>query len=641
MRARTAVGTVTKLLLALCLISRLWVPDVAHAADIRRLAGEDRYATAAAVSRSQFSAGVSVAIVVTGANFPDALAAGPVAARRRGPVLLVTRNAIPAATAEELRRLQPGRIVVVGGPRAVSAAVTAQLEHFTAGGVQRLWGDDRYRTAAALSSAVFDSADTVYVAHGGNFPDALAAVPAAHAADAPLLLLPRDSVPYVTAEEIRRLGARRIVILGGTAVVGAEAERQLRELVQEVVRLNGSDRSSTSAVLSSSTFPAGAPVVYLATGASYADALAGGPVAALAGGPVLLVRGNCVPAAVDREIARLDPRRIVVLGGSRALGPGIGDRTVCPWPGTPESVPSVQASAAAAYDGDAPDPHVVRFGDTWYAYTTGTTWGNNLGVLTSASPDTGWRTVTGTPYGSTALADPPRWQVPGTQWAPGVYRYAGRYVMFYAAQVRSDGKWCLSVATAQDPAGPFSDASSGPLVCQRELGGSIDPHPFLDADGRPWLHWKNNDGSTGDVSRVWSAPLGPNGTALAGQPREVMAKDSARYPWQTTVDNPQMVLADGVYYLFHTGGEWQGDSSYTVGYATCAGPTGPCNTHPEPILRSYSDVAGPGGGTVARDEAGSWWMSYHAWEEPCTEYACGGKRRLYVAPMTFRRDSSG
>jgi hypothetical protein len=96
------------------------------AGSVARAAGADRYATSAAVSRSTFGAGVAVAYIATGQNFPDALGAGA-AAGGRGPVLLVTRTGIPGPTADELRRLQPKRIVVVGGTGVVADSVARSL----------------------------------------------------------------------------------------------------------------------------------------------------------------------------------------------------------------------------------------------------------------------------------------------------------------------------------------------------------------------------------------------------------------------------------------------------------------------------------------------------------------------------------
>ena len=83
-----------------------------------RLFGADRYATAAAISANTFAPGVPTAYVTTGENWPDALAAVPHAARAGGPLLLTRGSALPDSIAAELERLDPGRIIVVGGSAA-------------------------------------------------------------------------------------------------------------------------------------------------------------------------------------------------------------------------------------------------------------------------------------------------------------------------------------------------------------------------------------------------------------------------------------------------------------------------------------------------------------------------------------------
>src|SRR5947209_15813234 len=85
-------------------------------------------------------------------------------------------------------------------------------------------------------------------------------------------------------------------------------------------------------------------------------------------------------------------------------------------PQTPAFVPNW---AYTTQDENAPDPDVVRFGNTYYAYTTGTTWGNHIGVLRSSTPDRGFATSSGGQFGSSALPSPPAWQVLNTQSAPG------------------------------------------------------------------------------------------------------------------------------------------------------------------------------------------------------------------------------
>jgi putative cell wall-binding protein len=181
-----------------------------------RLAGSDRYGTAAAVSADAFGPGVPVVYVATGNDFPDALAGGAAAAKQGGPVLLVDRDGIPQSTSLELRRLLPREIVVLGGTGVVSASVESQL-HAYAVLVSRLAGPDRYATAVAVSKRISPTSATVFVATGRNFPDALAGSAATNGS--PLLLVPYACVPGVVRDELGRLGATKLTLLGGNAAV--------------------------------------------------------------------------------------------------------------------------------------------------------------------------------------------------------------------------------------------------------------------------------------------------------------------------------------------------------------------------------------------------------------------------------------
>jgi putative cell wall-binding protein len=202
----------------------------AMSGEVERIGGADRYATAAAVSARTFGPGVPVVSIATGANFPDALAGVSPTAMQDGPILLVSPAGIPAATAAELARLQPGKILVFGSTGVVSDAIAAQLAGF-AGSVQRLAGADRYATAVAISAGTFASAETVYVATGRNFPDALSAGPVAGLSAGPLLLVPGSSVPPNVQAELRRLDPEEVVILGGEGVVTNAVLTQIQAAV--------------------------------------------------------------------------------------------------------------------------------------------------------------------------------------------------------------------------------------------------------------------------------------------------------------------------------------------------------------------------------------------------------------------------
>jgi len=284
---------------------------------VNRVAGEDRIATAAALSRASFEPGVPVAFVATPGSFADALSAGPAAAELGGPILLAGQD-LPGATAEELARLRPGRVVVVGGAAAVSDQVAAQLGSFTDGVVDRFAGADRFGTSAAVSAAVFAPGVPVFAATGGNFPDALAGGAAAGVAGGPVLLVAED-VPAAIAAELDRLGSDSVTVLGGEQAVSAGVAERLGASGAEVTRLSGADRFATAAAIADAAFPDGADTVYVATGAAFADALAGTPVAALSGAPVLLVTSDDVPTATAGALDRLDPASVVVLGGTAAV----------------------------------------------------------------------------------------------------------------------------------------------------------------------------------------------------------------------------------------------------------------------------------------------------------------------------------
>jgi hypothetical protein len=289
----------------------------------------------------------------------------------------------------------------------------------------------------------------------------------------------------------------------------------------------------------------------------------------------------------------------------------------------PRTSPGVDSPA---YNADAPDPDVIRVGTTYYAYTTGSVMGN-IPVLTSTDLQT-WSP------GGDALPTLPSWSERGSTWSPGVVFLDGQYVMYYATEVAAGGDECISLATSADPTGPFTDASSAPFMCQTALGGSIDPQPFVDGDGSVYLYWKSNAGGATVPAVIWAALLSPDGLSLASAPVAVLTQDQS---WESTVEGPDMVEASGAYVLFYSGGDWD-SAGYGVGYADCAGPFGPC-TKPlgAPILHSDAYRLGPGGESLFEDPEGNWWMAYHAWDGPVSDYSYseGEFRSLWIAPVTF------
>jgi putative cell wall-binding protein len=285
---------------------------------VERVGGSDRYATAALLAEAHAPGGP--VYVATGQQFPDALAAASSAGAAGAPVLLTRTDALPSATDGALRRLEPSSITVVGGPAAVGDAVVTGLEDYTPGTVERVSGKDRYATAAELARRAGTGAATAYVATGADYPDALTSAALAGDQQAPLVLSRRAGLPAEVADALGALRPARGLVVGGEAAlsVGVVAEVAARTTTGEAVRVSGADRYGTAATLAE-RYPPDVPVVYVATGAGYADALAAAALAGDQGAPVLLVRREAVPPATVAALERLRPQRIVVVGGPAAV----------------------------------------------------------------------------------------------------------------------------------------------------------------------------------------------------------------------------------------------------------------------------------------------------------------------------------
>jgi beta-xylosidase len=285
-----------------------------------------------------------------------------------------------------------------------------------------------------------------------------------------------------------------------------------------------------------------------------------------------------------------------------------------------------QGQGGPVFPFDFPDPDVIRVGGVYYGYATNSAGGN---IQMIQSTDLAHWTVDGN-----ALPHLASWAQPGDTWAPGVFELNGAFVLYYAAVEASSGKECISVAVATVPQGPFTDDSTAPLVCQLDLGGSIDPSPFFDSTGTPYLVWKSQ-GTASQAPAIWSQQLGANGLSLAGPAPHLLLQPSQ--PWEGgVVEGPFVLLWSGRYYLFYSANNWD-TAQYAVGVALCQGPSGPCSKPlGHALVASQGGLAGPGGPSLFTDSNGTLWLAFHAWLPSAVGYP--NNRFLFLRPVTFTGD---
>ena len=301
-----------------------------------------------------------------------------------------------------------------------------------------------------------------------------------------------------------------------------------------------------------------------------------------------------------------------------------------------------------AYSNDFPDPSVLLTGGTYHAYSTQVGF---VDVPTITSPNlTTWSSPP-----TDALPTLPSWASWGSTWAPSVMQVGSSYLMYYTVRDTSAGRQCISVASATNPAGPFSDTSRGPLVCQLSRGGSIDPSPFRDVSGTSYLVWKSDDNSIGHPTHLWGQRLSSSGQSLVGRAVDLLdAGGSTTNPptWEDwVIEGPSLVSAGGSYYLFYGGNHWDQTTS-GIGYATCKGPLGPCTkktvTSPwwssDPQQVGPAGPVGPQGPSFFTDANGKLDIAFDAWTCSPTATGCqnggagygnGYVRSLWLDTVTF------
>jgi putative cell wall-binding protein len=318
--------------LSVVLLTTSFLIDTATAAypaptDIRRIAGATRYETAAQLSNSRFPYGSEQVYLATGANFADALSAGPLANQNVAPLLLTSSLSIPQRVRLEIELLQPSEVIILGGPSAVSPAVEDQIRQLGVGQVRRIAGADRFDTAVQVSKAAHPgSVSTIFLATGSNFADALAAGPVASAEGSPILLTGRDSIPNSVWDEIARLRPEKIVILGGPNAISTSVESSLRgSFTATVERISGSNRYETNLELVRRYFNDPVFNIHLVTGENFADALA----AAAYSWPILMSTRDCLPDATLQEVLQLGVMGVTVLGGEGAVSQRAGSLVSC------------------------------------------------------------------------------------------------------------------------------------------------------------------------------------------------------------------------------------------------------------------------------------------------------------------------
>ena len=206
---------------------------------------------------------------------------------------------------------------------------------------ERLSGVTRYETAVAVSKE-WQNADTIVLARGDAFADALTGTALAYQENAPILLTEKNRLTDVTKQEIIRLGANRVIILGGEGAISKAVSDELNNMGLSVSRIGGKDRYETSTLIAERlVYDYDFPIdwMILASGQNYADALSVAQVSSIDKHPILLTASNNLSTATRDFIEeQSNISTIYMIGGNAAISNTVEQelKVMKNWSGTPE-----------------------------------------------------------------------------------------------------------------------------------------------------------------------------------------------------------------------------------------------------------------------------------------------------------------
>lgn len=313
-----------KISLALAL-GLMLMPMTAKAAEdaesFKRLSGNNRYATAKAISNYGWTSSNYV-IIAQGENFPDALCSVPLAKKYNAPILLTAKDTLTKEAEEELMRLSPSNIIIVGGEGSISTKVEKYIKDtFKSASLERIGGKDRFETSTKIAEKL-DFNGEVALTSSVSYADALSMAPIAAAKEMPILLTPKDNLSSYTSNYLKGKTVSKAYIIGGTGVVSDN----LKNNIANSHRIYGENRFATNvAILKEFSSKLNKGNVFTALGNGpkgneFADALSGAALAAKMNAPMILT-DKTLPKEIKNYVASdiTKEAKLFALGGEAVV----------------------------------------------------------------------------------------------------------------------------------------------------------------------------------------------------------------------------------------------------------------------------------------------------------------------------------
>lgn len=288
---------------------------------VEKLEGDTRYETAVEISKKGWSNGSDTVVLVNGYSIVDGITSTPLATTNEAPTLLVEKDKVATSTTNELKRLNPKHVILIGGENSIGTKVESVIKDLGSDiTIDRVGGSDRYETSLLIAEKVAEKNDVnkVYVTSGIGEADSLSIASKAGAEKQPIVLASKDDINSGIYDWIKDKEVKDAYFIGGTASLSDKVISKVDSVVSSDVsknRIAGSDRQETNAKVIEKFYPEQTySSVYVSKSDQLVDALTAGPLAAKTNSPVVLL-GNSVSTTQSTVLDAKKSELVYEIGG--------------------------------------------------------------------------------------------------------------------------------------------------------------------------------------------------------------------------------------------------------------------------------------------------------------------------------------
>ncbi|MBO3445216.1 cell wall-binding repeat-containing protein [Clostridium sp. CCUG 7971] len=299
--------------------------DTGNMSDIqlKRIIGNNRYDTAAKISQETFKDRSNSVVLVNGSSYSDGLSSGPLASLTNSSMLLTSEDRLPNETKNELLRLKPSKVYIIGGENAIKDSVINEISNITKiskSNIVRVAGNNREDTSIQVARYMQNISDvnTLYLVNGyKGEADAMSILSKASKDRQPIIITNGNKLKDENLKWIKNIGTKNIYVIGGDLVMSPSFINNVGKVVGtnlEQNRIYGANRQETNAKVFNK-FYKNVDTVIITKSDELIDALSVGVLAGIKNAPIV-IGTNRITESQIKAIKESGYKNVIEVGGN-------------------------------------------------------------------------------------------------------------------------------------------------------------------------------------------------------------------------------------------------------------------------------------------------------------------------------------